>query len=601
MIMFIDGHLKRGLLVGSLTFVLLLSISACSSTTQLDKDMPAPAIAEPGEVQPTQAMSDDEPGAEFNAEPDISAEQPSLPAPDRPAGLLSSVNGTFFAAAGACSTCHTQMVDASGTDVSTDSMWRSTMMANAARDPYWQATVRAEVSDHPLAQDAIEEKCASCHLPMAWFTADQQDQAVAVLGDVFFPDDSELHPLAMDGVSCTLCHQIDGQNLGLPESLNGGFQVDTAAGYGERKAYGPYVIPRGQAIIMSSASGYIPTFSEHVHSSEICATCHNLTTETLDTSGAVVGQFHEQAVYQEWLQSAYAGTQICQDCHMPLAQGGVRLSITGSPVREPFYQHHFVGGNVYISQILDRFADELGVTASSQQFQATQLRTLEQLQLRSALIQFESLQIQNGELVADLVLNNLVGHKLPSGFPSRRAWVHFTIQDASGEIIFDSGRADSNGMIQGNDNDLDPERFEPHYQLIQGHEQVQIYEVIFTDLEGQMTTGLLKAFEYVKDNRLLPTGFDKQAASPETAVFGEALGDEDFIGGIDRLRYQVSLGGADGPFTVTAQLLYQTIGYRWMENLRIVVSPETNQMAGYYDAISNIPVVLASTRGEVGE
>jgi hypothetical protein len=156
-------------------------------------------------------------------------------------------------------------------------------------------------------------------------------------------------------------------------------------------------------------------------------------------------------------------------------------------------------------------------------------------------------------------------------------------------------------LIEGNANDQDPTQYEPHYQVIDTDDQVQIYEVIFVDVEGQITTGLLKGYEYIKDNRFLPAGFDKHGASPEIAVYGEALADEDFSGGMDRLRYKVALGDAQGPFTVTAHVLYQTIGYRWMENLRAYQAAETDQMAAYYDTISNIPVLLAGTSQQVGE
>jgi hypothetical protein len=577
------SHFERVVLPALIILPLLLMLVACSSAPQ-PSDTPNELVEIP---QSSEAATP--------------IESP-VPAPDgRPAQALSIASGELFAASGTCTSCHTRMVDAAGMDVSTDSMWRSTMMANASRDPYWRASVRAEVSDHPLAQQAIEEKCATCHLPMAWFTAAHQGEPVAILGKGFFLEQHELYPFAMDGVSCTLCHQIEDQNLGTKEGFSGGFVIDTSASFGERKAYGPYNIPRGQAVIMTSASGYNPIYAEHVQRSEICATCHNLTTDSLDASGAVAGQFHEQMVFLEWQHSGYLPTHACQDCHMPVAQGGVSLSITGGPLRQPFYQHHFVGGNVYMSQILDHFAEDLGVTASSGQFQMTQQRTLDQLQNRSMTIQFESLQIVNSELLADLLLSSQVGHKLPSGFPSRRAWVHFTVQDAGGVMLFDSGRGNPNGSIQGNDNDQEPTLYEPHYQVITSSEQVQIYEVIFADVDGLITTGLLKGVEYLKDNRFLPAGFDKKIASPEIAVYGEALLDDDFSGGTDRLRYQVALGAAQGPFTVTAHVLYQTIGYRWMENLRAYTSTETDQMAAYYDAISNIPVLLAGTSQQVGE
>mgnify|MGYP002388542979 CR=1 FL=1 len=59
--------------------------------------------------------------------------------------------------------------------------WQGSMMANSARDPYWQAGVRREILEHPEARGAIEDKCASCHMPMARFAA----KAAGSQGKVF--------------------------------------------------------------------------------------------------------------------------------------------------------------------------------------------------------------------------------------------------------------------------------------------------------------------------------------------------------------------------------------------------------------------------------
>ena len=45
------------------------------------------------------------------------------------------------------------------------------------------------------------------------------------------------------------------------------------------------------------------------------------------------------------------------------------------------------------------------------------------------------------------------------------------------------------------------------------------------------------ASRYLKDNRLLPHGFDKRTAEPDIAVHGAALDDPDFTGAGDRVRY----------------------------------------------------------------
>src|SRR6188472_6121 len=66
-----------------------------------------------------------------------------------------------------CMACHNNLVTPGGDDVSIGVTWRSTMMANSARDPYWQAGVRRETIDHPMHNEAIQDECAGCHMPMA--------------------------------------------------------------------------------------------------------------------------------------------------------------------------------------------------------------------------------------------------------------------------------------------------------------------------------------------------------------------------------------------------------------------------------------------------
>jgi hypothetical protein len=61
------------------------------------------------------------------------------------------------------------------------------------------------------------------------------------------------------------------------------------------------------------------------------------------------------------------------------------------------------------------------------------------------------------------------------------------------------------------------------------------------------------------------------------------------------------LGNVEGPFTVTVELLYQSVGYRWAENLRRHEAPETDRFLGYYEAVPNRPVVVARATAEVGD
>ncbi len=129
-------------------------------------------------------------------------------APDFTGDPLPTDRGEYFAGSGTCTSCHRDMVDETGADVSLNTAWQSSMMANAARDPYWQASVRIEALVHPELASVIEDKCATCHMPMAASTVHADEEHAPVLDNGLLDPAHPLHGLAMDGNSCTLCHQI---------------------------------------------------------------------------------------------------------------------------------------------------------------------------------------------------------------------------------------------------------------------------------------------------------------------------------------------------------------------------------------------------------
>lgn len=85
------------------------------------------------------------------------------------------------------------------------------------------------------------------------------------------------------------------------------------------------------------------------------------------------------------------------------------------------------------------------------------------------------------------------------------------------------------------------------------------------------------------------------------AVYGLAADDQDFLGNGDKIQFTIGVNGADGPFTVTAELLYQSIDYRWANNLSQYQAPEIGRFLSYYQDIPNLPVVAASESVEVSE
>jgi hypothetical protein len=70
--------------------------------------------------------------------------------------------------------------------------------------------------------------------------------------------------------------------------------------------------------------------------------------------------------------------------------------------------------------------------------------------------------------------------------------------------------------------------------------------------------------------------------------------DENFLGGGDVITYLIPVGSGSGPYTVTAELLFQSIGFRWADNLRQAGGPEIDQFLSFYAAVPNTPVVIAN-------
>jgi hypothetical protein len=260
-------------------------------------------------------------------------------------------------------------------------------------------------------------------------------------------------------------------------------------------------------------------------------------------------------------------------------------AVLGQP-REAFSRHVFRGGNFFMPKIFNQYRAELGVTALPQDLAQAAQETSRNLTDDSAQVTITRAEISGTRLEAEVELVNLAGHKLPTAYPSRRAWLHLTVKDRNGQTVFESGAMNPDGSIAGNINDSDRTRYEPHYERVEAQEQVQIYEAIMVDPEDQVTTGLLQAIRFVKDNRILPSGFEKSTAQNDIAVQGNADADADFTGGGDTVRYIVPLSSGGGPFAVQAELWYQPIGFRWAQNLKQQQAAEIERFVSYFNANS---------------
>jgi hypothetical protein len=524
---------------------------------------------------------------------------------------LAWANDGRFATSIVCAQCHSNtesaqaMRDELGEAIAPDDLWQGTMMANSARDPFWWAMVRAETVATPSLAAEIEAECTQCHAPMASIRADLFGGPLG-LADLL-DGSAERSQFGLDGVACAACHQVPAGDVQGPPLL---------AASGEM--YGPHAAPF--TMPMSMNSGFTPVASAHMDESAMCGTCHTLRTQPHAPDGtALGGLFTEQAPYLEWRNSVYttevpgAGPQAqsCQGCHMPSrseAGGIIATRIARRPMggdfppigdRSPYHRHVLVGGNTLVPAMIRDFADELRPRASAAAFDAVIAATRAQLQERTAMVTLPGARRQGELLVIPVRVENLVGHKLPSGIPSRRAFVQVTVRDAAGAVVFRSGATDDAGRILDRHGNVLPLEhvdgpIEPHHTVITDDAQVQIYEAILQGAEGDPVWRLLRATDYAKDSRLLPLGWSPMG--PHADETAPRLGgpDADFVGGADALEYRVAAPAGAGPYAVAVELVYQPIGARFAAELLALDAPEIRAFERIWDASDRSPEPVAT-------
>ena len=140
---------------------------------------------------------------------------------------------------------------------------------------------------------------------------------------------------------------------------------------------------------------------------------------------------------------------------MPEVQGPAPIAAVLGVDRLGVRQHVFVGGNFFMQRMLNTYRNELSVAAMPQELTNASDDTIAFLQSQAAQVNIENVNTNAGRLNADVVVKNLTGHKMPTAFPSRRAWLHFVVRDHNGKTVFESGALNPDGSIQGNDNDTD--------------------------------------------------------------------------------------------------------------------------------------------------
>jgi hypothetical protein len=390
--------------------------------------------------------------------------------------------------------------------------------------------------------------------------------------------------LARDGISCTVCHHVAATDLGEEPSYTGNFVTGPA-----NELYGPYedatIVPKP----MHQAIGVTPLLAEQIKGSDLCASCHNILLPVLDNDGNRLRFSYEQTTSLEWGNSDFApgrdDFKSCQDCHMPTQFQGHELSFQIANIessafapttnrlpnaditltqRDHYPRHALHGLNVFLNAMFQQFPLILG---ARQIDYMTDLSTvpplitgrnsmLEMAKSETAAVDIQVLQkTHDGQLRAVILVTNKAGHYLPSGVGFRRIFLEFLVRDAAGRLLWASGRTNELGAIlDGTTNRVlsseEPDKhpgnpFQPHYQVIQRGDQVQIYQELIKDSAGNLTTSFVRRVEEVKDNRIRPKGFDPKVFARSSSPFIRALAHLPGEESKDPYYFDPKLTGAD--------------------------------------------------------
>lgn len=553
---------------------------------------------------------------------------PTVTQPLQEASLTSSLVDEFdphwrgigvYTNAAVCASCHRASTDgsgvmrlphsATGSDVSPGKGWLYSMMAHAWNDPFFQAAVEDQVAEFPAYAGNIEDRCLTCHAPMGHNQAHGSSLGLttadcSLIDGCYRMEQSRSDDHAREGVSCTLCHQMTPSSE--DSSGSGNFHVPGEGEVAARTIYGPYPNPVTRP--MQINTGYSVRQSSYITSSEHCATCHELSTQTFDANTGHPAEppimFREQAPYGEWRNSRYGDggvdDQSCQDCHMAAPDDyATAIAVTRAgrsngrwPQRSPYSLHAAAGGNTYVLGLLKNWRSELGIAGYTNEQGFDEAIADARVVLQQAADLAITCQSRKaGELQLCVTITNRTGHKLPTGYPSRRMWLHLVVVDSGGRKVFESGRPNRRGYLALDKQHLaracleadtdaaagNEDCLERHRNLIIRPEQVPVYEAVMADTNGRITYDLLYAASYVKDNRIPPAGFSSLGTNYDaaTAVVGRAASDRDFNRsggeqgtGSDTVRYRIALADdVVGELRVKVRLLYQSIKPAFVHSL----------------------------------
>lgn len=323
-----------------------------------------------------------------------------------------------FTAPEKCAECHPQQYEE----------WTGSMHALAFKDPVYQGELSKAVK--AVGHD-IARQCEGCHSPVG-----------VVTGEVKSPGLKGLSSVALNGVSCDICHSIKdhtGWQTPYHQPENGSFIMSPGketAGVVTLTKYGPYKPDDG------CGEGFHECVEQPLHKqTELCANCHQVHHYKTHTP--------LESTYREWKDGPYSVKNIaCQDCHMVDYNTFVRSADDFKKPERGEFRHYFNGANFLLYSLLEKAAQKSGDAALAANAKNKYEMAVARLK---AAADVEVMPIYRDNTLAEIkvrVYNKRAGHNLPTSLTNiRQIWLEMTVKDQSGKVVMTSGTVGKNGSL----------------------------------------------------------------------------------------------------------------------------------------------------------
>lgn len=318
--------------------------------------------------------------------------------------------------------------------------WRQSLHSNSFRTPFYRTSVNILIRTKGIE---FTRHCDSCHNP------------IAVLSGALNPGSTADRQFDRDGLTCTTCHSI----LSVKSNLgNGGFVMGVpSALVDDRGNRIPGRVP--DAEIYSHPDRHSKAVMQDIYRTpEFCAACHKANLPPALNDYKWIRAF---TAYDEWQNSKFsdrnpltfytADFTTCQGCHMSRAAN--MLPEPGAK-DGTFVSHRWLAGNTAVpfyycfDEQLDKTIEFLrrGTYLNVDIF-GLKIGNNDKLVAPLGTVPFT---IHAGDLMQAFVViqNKSIGHSLlPEVRDLYEAWVQFTVTDAAGAKIYESGFLKPDGML----------------------------------------------------------------------------------------------------------------------------------------------------------